>query len=477
MSQKDLMAQLTSDHLPSARVNRARRWLVWIAFVLLVPLSLFGWRALRENNAKRRLQAILQKTESSDPGWRLQKFQEEYELREVDLDLTKAIQNFNWSYGGSFVVSQPWRNPNIRLSSEQLISMRNRLDVPQFSTVRQFFQRYADQPQRRFADDYRGTPRQRTALRKQIDDLTRYASDEILLALHENRNEEAISFVQSQRSLLRPFDACPNLTFQGQRHQLLLTCAINVQTILAKGTLSEKQLGRLQQALAVSDKNNHLLQLRMIRAEANEMLEKMRSDSLYRDDCFSTYFNTPLPNSASWYEHAGSHVEDWYRQYRARDTLIEAQAEVLEALEDVIEEVRIDSRKVIIRMTWPVTNHIAQRVLSDNYSTIYSYGNAEAMIRSALVAVACERYRLKTNNWPKSLEELLPQYLDQVPLDPYTGKPLLYRILPDGVVVYSVGLDLKDDGGDVLPTGRNLSDRGVRLYDPGRRGLTYVEGQ
>ena len=38
-------------------------------------------------------------------------------------------------------------------------------------------------------------------------------------------------------------------------------------------------------------------------------------------------------------------------------------------------------------------------------------------------------------------------YLKAVPLDPFDGKPLRYKKLSPGYVVYSIGEDLSDDGG------------------------------
>jgi hypothetical protein len=55
---------------------------------------------------------------------------------------------------------------------------------------------------------------------------------------------------------------------------------------------------------------------------------------------------------------------------------------------------------------------------------------------------------------PMSLEELVPKYLDAVPKDPFTGEPLGYNAAHG--LIYSVGLDLKDDGGK--PTEVPLSD-------------------
>ena len=49
------------------------------------------------------------------------------------------------------------------------------------------------------------------------------------------------------------------------------------------------------------------------------------------------------------------------------------------------------------------------------------------------------------------LEELVPQFLPSVPLDPYDGQPLRYKRLPAGFVVYSIGADGRDDGGKERP--------------------------
>jgi hypothetical protein len=95
-----------------------------------------------------------------------------------------------------------------------------------------------------------------------------------------------------------------------------------------------------------------------------------------------------------------------------------------------------------------------------------------AQLRTAAAAVAVERFRRAEGRWPQSLTELAPRYLKAVPDDPYDGAPLRYRRLADGVVVYSVGYDGKDDGGNL---DRKLSpvapgrDMGVRLWDVSQR--------
>lgn len=85
-----------------------------------------------------------------------------------------------------------------------------------------------------------------------------------------------------------------------------------------------------------------------------------------------------------------------------------------------------------------------------------------AGLRCARVAVAIEQFRLANGgSLPESLDTLMPQYLDAVPLDPYNRQPLLYKRLDPGYAVYSVGENLTDDGAEPEEEGR----RGSRAED------------
>lgn len=64
----------------------------------------------------------------------------------------------------------------------------------------------------------------------------------------------------------------------------------------------------------------------------------------------------------------------------------------------------------------------------------------------ACLALTIERYRNDIGELPSSLNELVPEYLDSVPLDPFDGEAVRYKRLDKGYVVYSVGDDKKDDG-------------------------------
>jgi len=70
----------------------------------------------------------------------------------------------------------------------------------------------------------------------------------------------------------------------------------------------------------------------------------------------------------------------------------------------------------------------------------------------AETALGVERFRLAhSGTLPQKLADLVPGCINAVPLDPYDAKPLRYKKLPRGYVVYSVGPDLNDDGGAEPP--------------------------
>jgi len=53
--------------------------------------------------------------------------------------------------------------------------------------------------------------------------------------------------------------------------------------------------------------------------------------------------------------------------------------------------------------------------------------------------IAAELYRLDHGTYPLSLDMLAPKYLAAVPQDVFSGKPLLFESLPNGVLIQSVG--------------------------------------
>jgi hypothetical protein len=77
----------------------------------------------------------------------------------------------------------------------------------------------------------------------------------------------------------------------------------------------------------------------------------------------------------------------------------------------------------------------------------------EVAREATLTAIALKRYHLRHGHYPAALSALVPDFLPAAPRDPADGQPLRYRLKPDGTyLLYSVGEDGVDDGGDAAPT-------------------------
>jgi hypothetical protein len=78
-----------------------------------------------------------------------------------------------------------------------------------------------------------------------------------------------------------------------------------------------------------------------------------------------------------------------------------------------------------------------------------AYCNLErARLAVAIVALEVVAYRTGRGKYPVSLETLQADVKERLPKDPYTDKPLIYRRKGAGFIVYSIGEDLRDNGGD-----------------------------
>ncbi|MBL7040279.1 MAG: hypothetical protein ISR77_16700 [Pirellulaceae bacterium] len=57
------------------------------------------------------------------------------------------------------------------------------------------------------------------------------------------------------------------------------------------------------------------------------------------------------------------------------------------------------------------------------------------------------RYRVAEDQFPETLDSLVPEFLPALPLDPFDGNPLRIKTTDQELVLYSVGPDGADDDG------------------------------
>jgi hypothetical protein len=74
-------------------------------------------------------------------------------------------------------------------------------------------------------------------------------------------------------------------------------------------------------------------------------------------------------------------------------------------------------------------------------------GKAQCGFALEKLAVALAVYKHDNGQYPDKLDELSPDYLAEIPADPFSGKGLIYYPDELGYVLYSVGLNGRDDGG------------------------------
>jgi hypothetical protein len=80
-----------------------------------------------------------------------------------------------------------------------------------------------------------------------------------------------------------------------------------------------------------------------------------------------------------------------------------------------------------------------------------------------LLGLALAEYHRDFGNYPERLDALVPKYLDEVPQDAFTLKPLIYRPREDGYLVYSLGPDGQDDNGAEFSPDGELDDVSIRM--------------
>jgi hypothetical protein len=131
-------------------------------------------------------------------------------------------------------------------------------------------------------------------------------------------------------------------------------------------------------------------------------------------------------------------LENAYRQ------LLSARKEPLPArlkLDDMIREASAQAGRKNLPISQWMLSGLAGRPSKEACSLASS--------RLAVVAIALEQFRAAhENRYPQALAELTPAHLAALPADPFDGQPLHYKTKSSGYTLYSIGPDLKDDGGE-----------------------------
>jgi hypothetical protein len=255
----------------------------------------------------------------------------------------------------------------------------------------------------------------------------------------------------------------------------LVRCAIiavganAAERTLAQGVAGDAELARLQELLALEDQHPTMrIAVRGERASSYDLLSKMADGRISVAEMDAMIDGQQQAWWKRWSRGNVGRREPVYA-LKVMTKMVDAtklpEADQVEAEKAYEREIRgLGREATYVRLLVPAVANVGRAIRRKT-----------AYLRCLMVLVAVERYRLAHDGkWPESLAALMPDLLKEIPNDPFDGKPLRYKKLPDGVMVYSVGEDGVDDGGNVdrsKPTTKG-ADQGYRLWDETKRRQT-----
>jgi hypothetical protein len=297
--------------------------------------------------------------------------------------------------------------------------------------------------------------------------LTRFLTFDVHVRLEDGDVEGALRTCQAQFQMARSLGDEPCAVTQAVRLWRSCDVLVRVERCLARGQAAAATLETLQGLAA--DEASQPFALRMsrgVRALLHAALQSIE-DGTAKADSLQGWYQDPRHGKVSprefWYLRLpGALKTNHAALLKHLNQLVEIAKLPLEEQGPAYDRLADDlgNQSVLIRMLGSFPDRQGQ-----NCQT------GIGLLRCASAMLAVERFRLARGRWPETLNELVPGYLTGVPADPFDGKPLRYRRLGDGVVIYSIGPDGKDDGGNLSPAlGRAEGpDLGFRLWDEAAR--------
>lgn len=450
--------------------------LLHLASLLLPVALLLAWYGHLRNVNERDLQAAFAEVDQLDPGWR----REELEARRREVPDT---ENSAFQHARILALlpreypklEQAVHDPELRLyelppdqqpSEEQVRRLRALLgEVPDAVAAAR---RLTEMPRGRFPTVYLAdgvTPNlERTHQVRQVSNLL---SHDATLRAHDGGIDGALASCRALLHAGRTVGDEPAFVAQLVRLAVQYQGVRQIERALAQGEASESALAALQQTLQTEDPGAALLHgLRGERALLDEHLQ-----SIQQGRSTLSYFGGQPPQGVLRFWPLDEEILLLLAGSLngSRALLLRYQTEIIESVKTAPEQNQatafapggaIPALPRPVAMLLPSTYHMYQAVL-----------RGQALVTTGLVAVALERYRRAHGQWPASLAELVPAYLERVPADPYDGKPVRYLRAANHVVVYTLGPNGLDDKGVLNRQNPQApsTDLGLQLWDVASR--------
>lgn len=436
-------------------------FLAFIAFGGVV--AVLGPREWTRRQGEKELAVAVAAASADDPDWRWEARRAKRDaspLKPNSADLLPRVRALlppgwadSWEAHEKRWPVFEWPPPNTRFSAEERDAARSLLDrAPAALELARTFNDHPDggwdeepiSPWRVLSPD--------RVCAEHVAGLLRWGA---VLAVERGDTATAVEDALALRNLGRSVGGDAAIVFQLRRMAYRRRATKTAEWVLGQTALSPDSLARLQAAwLQEAEEPVLLFGFRAERASLDELLKELAAGTIaQRWKLPATPEFRPIHElSVSWFRR----VE--YTRVRAN---------VLDRMTRAVAVAKLplhEQPAALSALHAPSDNPIAGMagVFLPPFKRLgVAYPSDVSLMRSAVAAFACERFRLKSGRWPASLDEISTDVLAAVPTDPFDGKPLRFKALADGVVVYSVG----DDGEGKSEGGR------FRLWNPDQRRL------
>jgi hypothetical protein len=459
-----------SAETEAAAPSRGWRTRVGILFGLAV-VALVGFLVYQQHAASDRLRQAMEELDRTDPGWRLADIEaarQEIPPAENSALRIKAI---------TAAMPRAWPpqdlDERLPVAAPELLSpadyARLQGELAPLAGIIAEARKLAEMPYGRFPITFARNP-----IETLLPDLQESRRLATLLAYDVRRLAQAqdmkgaLHSCRAGLNVARAVGDEPILVSQLVRIACASVACQSAERALGQGEPDPADLEALQQALeAEEDFNGLLAALRGERASFHQLLLLIGDGELDVAKAFQSM------GDGGWPVDRFLPAKTRYDARAEHPDFLALLNECIETAKKPFHEQVADDRAFEAKVRDRVRTHRITRLLLPAVGKVSEAFRREyANLRCLTVLLAAERFRRAKGRWPEKLEELRPNFLAEIPLDPYDGKPLRYKRVADGVVVYSVGRDSTDDGGVLEPASplRPGTDLGYRLWDvPHRR--------
>jgi hypothetical protein len=317
---------------------------------------------------------------------------------------------------------------------------------------------------------------------RNVANLLRY--DAYLLA-QDNDLAGALRDVRALIHTSRAIGDEPFVVSQLVRIHIDAMAVATLQRVLGLGIANDDDL-KLVQALLLeeADTEFYLIGARGERALMDDFLA-----SVYHSEVTWTEFRREMGNTGLQLPGGGGILTDLFF-FQAYAAISAQRAELLAYMNDAVKAGKLSESdrlaafdQLELQLHKPRPMSLLRIFGPFNFLAGEMSLRIKALLRTAAAGVAAERFRLINGRWPASQAELVPSFLPAELKDPYDGKPLRFKRNNDGLVIYTLGRNLVDDGGTISRTPAISSaeapdsDVGFLLFDAAKRRLPSGRGE